>query len=191
MKVVLLGDSIRMGYTPKVKELMDGAADVWGPRENGAHCMWTLGHFGPWVIDQKPDVLHFNFGIHDQSEASYGDGQPQVLPEQYALALKRFIARAKELTTAKLIWASSTPLYQAEEGTPMQDWKSRGRIDEYNRIALDIVQAEAIPVNDLNAVIMNNNFWDCLLEDGCHMTDKGNQVLAEAVVAAVREHGVS
>ena len=34
-KVLLLGDSRRMGYEPFVRELLKDVAEVYGPKENG------------------------------------------------------------------------------------------------------------------------------------------------------------
>ena len=55
MKVVLIGDSIRMGYQPFVARKLEGRADVWGPPVNCRHSLWALDHFGPWVAERQPD----------------------------------------------------------------------------------------------------------------------------------------
>ena len=60
-------------------------------------------------------------------------------------------------------------------------------IQQYNAAALEIVNREGIPVNDLHEAIMRNDFAECLCEDGCHMTEFGNQVLSNAVVEAIKE----
>jgi len=186
-KAVLIGDSIRMGYQPFVQAKLAGEMEVWGPPENCRHRLWALDHFPAWVAEREPDILHVNFGIHDQSENTHGDGQVQILPEQYALCLKRFIAKVRALPKAPvMIWATSTPLFEAKVGTPMQEWPTRGQIDRYNGIALEIVRASDVRVNDLHAVIMANDFWTCQREDGCHMLERGNELLSDAVVAALR-----
>ena len=185
MKVVLIGDSIRMGYQPLVAEKCK-EADVWGPAVNGRHSVWALGNFGEWVTNQKPDIVHVNFGIHDAS--LYPDGEHQIILAQYRLCLQRFINGVKELGKTQMIWASTTPLYTPEQGVPQAQWKIRteAEIDKYNAAALEIVQKEQLPVNDLHDVILRNDFARCLREDGCHMTEFGNEVLSDAVVAAIR-----
>jgi len=186
MKIVLIGDSIRMGYLPFVAKKMANV-EVWGPAENCRHSIWALDHFQEWVADQKPDIVHVNFGIHDAVTGAFGDGEHQILLEQYRLALKRFIARVKALDGVKMIWATTTPLYAAEQDKPMHQWQilKDATIDEYNAAALEIVESEAIAVNDLYGVVMRNGFDKCLREDGCHMTEFGNEVLSDAVVDAV------
>ena len=185
MKVVLIGDSIRMGYQPLVVKKCTWA-EVWGPTENCAHSVWTLTNFQQWVADQNPDIVHVNFGLHDVSV--FLDGEHQIILPQYRLCLQRFIDRVKGLGGARMIWATTTPLYQPEEGVPMSQWKevAVAEIDVYNAAALEIVQREGIPVNDLHDVIVRNGFAKCLSADGCHMTEFGNEVLSDAVVQAIR-----
>ena len=185
MKVVLIGDSIRMGYQPLVAKKCVGV-DVWGPAENGRHSVWALDHFQAWVAAQEPDIVHVNFGIHDA--VIMEDGEHQILLPQYRLCLQRFIDKVKQLEKTRMIWATTTPLYTAEEGVPMSEWKIRAgaQIAEYNAAALEIVRREGLPVNDLHKVIMDNDHTKCLKEDGCHMTDFWNEVLSDAVVEAIR-----
>jgi lysophospholipase L1-like esterase len=185
MKVVLIGDSIRMGYQPFVTRKLEGKAEVWGPGTNCRHSLWALDHFQEWVADQEPDVVHVNFGIHDASIQA--DGEHQILLDQYRLCLKRFIGKVKALENVRMIWATITPLYIAEEGVPMSDWKPKteAEIDVFNAAALEIINAEGVAVNDLQDVILRNDFSKCLTQDGCHMTELGNEVLSEAVVEVI------
>ena len=185
MKVVLIGDSIRGGYQPLViKKLSE--AEVWGPSPNCRHSLWALDHFPEWVAEQDPDVVHVNFGIHDAGIQE--DGKHQILLDQYQLCLERFIAKVKQLGKTQMIWATTTPLYSSAEAVPMPQWpiNAGAEIAEYNAAALAIVKREGLPVNDLHDVIMRNDFSKCLSEDGCHMTEFGNEVLSDAVVKAIR-----
>jgi lysophospholipase L1-like esterase len=184
MKVVLIGDSIRMGYQPLVAAKCP-EVDVWGPGVNCRYSLWVLAHFEEWIASQKPDVVHVNFGIHDCSLMA--DGQHQILLPQYLLTLKRVIAGVKEIEKTQMIWATTTPLYAVEQDKPMAEWriKEDARLQEYNDAAAEIVRAEGLPVNDLHEVIMSNDFTKCLTEDGCHMTEFGNEVLSDAVAKAI------
>jgi len=185
MKVVLIGDSIRMGYQPLVAEKLN-EAEVWGPAGNCRHSIWALDHFQEWVADQNPDLAHVNFGIHDAMVRP--DGEHQILLAQYRLCLKRFISNVKQLGNTRMIWATSTPVYAPEPGVSMDKWSvdKALQIDAYNSAATQIVLAEGLPVNDLHEVIIRNDFAKCLSDDGCHMTPFGNQVLSDAVVKAIR-----
>jgi len=187
MKVVLIGDSIRMGYQPLVQKKLEGEAEVWGPAQNCRHSLWALDHFPEWVEAQQPDVVHVNFGIHDSSIQS--DGEHQILIDQYRLCLKRFIAKVNALDAVQMIWATSTPRYAAQEGVPMGEWPvlESVKLDVYNAAALEIVNAEGLAVNDLHQTILDSDFAKCLRDDGCHMTEFGNEVLSDAVAGAIRQ----
>ena len=160
-------------------------ADVWGPAANCRHSLWVLEHFQEWIASQEADVVHVNFGIHDCSPMA--DGDHQILLPQYRLSLKRVIAGVKELEKTQMIWATTTPLYTAEQDKPMAEWQVREetKLKEYNDAALEIVKAEGLPVNDLHGVIMSNDYTKCLSDDGCHMTEFGNEVLSDAVAKAI------
>jgi len=183
-KAVLIGDSIRMGYQPHVAKQLEGQVEVWGPAENCRHSLWALEHFQSWVADQQPDVLHFNFGIHDVGLMA--DGKPQILLDQYCVSLERFIARARALGDVSLIWATTTPIYTPEDGVPMiGQWTKVEAIDEYNRAALEIVRREGIPVNDLHQLILDHDYTRCLTTDGVHMAKLGNELCIDAVSQAI------
>ena len=186
MKVVLIGDSIRMGYQPLVARKLEGEAEVWGPAQNSRHSLWALDHFPEWVEQQKPDVVHVNFGIHDASIQA--DGEHQVILPQYRLCLTRFIARVRAMSKGLMIWATTTPLYTSQPQVPMSLWSVRiaAEIDAYNAAALEIVRSEGLPIDDLHQVVMDSDYAKCLREDGCHMTEFGNDVLSDSVVKSIK-----
>ena len=82
----------------------------------------------------------------------------------------------------------STPIHQPDPEVQMDQWRevAVAEVDKYNAAALEIVQREDIPVNDLHEVIIRNGFANCVCEDGFHMAPFGNEVLSDAVVEAVR-----
>ena len=107
----------------------------------------------------------------------------------HRLCLKRFITKVKALDGARMVWATSTPRTKPQEGMPMSDWPvlEAVELDQYNAAALEIVSAEGLPVNDLHQTVLDNGCAKCLREDGCHMQPFGNEVLSDAVAAAVRQ----
>ena len=50
-RVMLIGDSIRMSYQPHVARLLEGKAEVVGPKGNCAHSAVTLEFLDQWVED--------------------------------------------------------------------------------------------------------------------------------------------
>ena len=88
-----------------------------------------------------------------------------------------------------MIWAMTTPrfLYAYEpRNLPFDQWKPKQNIAQYNACARKIMRANKILVNDLHKVILENDFNKCMRSvDGLHMTDFGNEVLANAVTRIV------
>ncbi len=59
-KVLIIGDSISIGYTNDVKKLLAGKADVQRIRGNGQHTTTGVAKIDAWLGEQKWDVIHFN-----------------------------------------------------------------------------------------------------------------------------------
>src|SRR3954466_247399 len=64
-KVVLIGDSIRMGYAPLVAKRLEGKAVVLSATANGGDSGNVLKNLDEWAIKAQPAVIHFNCGLHD------------------------------------------------------------------------------------------------------------------------------
>ena len=66
--VVLIGDSIRLGYQGYVQELLGPNVKVFGPAENCRYSKFVLWGMFSWMGEfgyPKVDALHFNAGIWD------------------------------------------------------------------------------------------------------------------------------
>ena len=92
MKIVLVGDSIRMGYQPFVQEKVGDRAEVWGPAENCRHSLVHRETLTAWAIETKPDVYHFNCGIHD---LVFPDAGQRFTVSGYVRNLKLIVKRLK------------------------------------------------------------------------------------------------
>ena len=74
MKVTLLGDSIRMQYGPRVKELLGESFDVWAPQENCRFAQFTLRGLFDWAESMDgSEIIHWNNGHWDLCRL-FGDG---------------------------------------------------------------------------------------------------------------------
>ena len=63
--VLLIGDSISIGYTLGVRKELEGTANVWRPTTNCGPTTKGVEELNAWLGDRKWDVIHFNFGLHD------------------------------------------------------------------------------------------------------------------------------
>ena len=66
-KVVLLGDSIRLGYQPYLTELLKGRAEVGGIEDNGRFSLYTAWNVLAFLkaTGSEADVIHWNNGLWD------------------------------------------------------------------------------------------------------------------------------
>ena len=149
-RVLLIGDSICWGYTLGVRELLAGKANVHRIPTNGAHTAFGLKQLDNWLGDGKWDVIHFNWGLHDIKHVKDGKldlaGEVMTPPGQYRENLTKLVVALKA-TGAKLIWATTTPVPQGADG------RIPGDAAKYNAIALEIMQAHGVAVNDLHALV--------------------------------------
>ena len=189
-KVILIGDSIRMGYEPLVREMLTGTAEVWGPDGNGGDSRNVLAHIDAWAVEREADVVHFNCGLHDLKVLA--DGSHQVPVDEYVRNLRDIIGRLRGGTTARLIWATSTPVHdERHRARPGSEFtRLQKDVETYSRKALEVVNAAGLVVNDLHDVIERAGLAGCLSPDGVHMTERGNRLLAETVASIVAPHVV-
>jgi lysophospholipase L1-like esterase len=194
-KILILGDSISMGYTPFVQEILKGKAMVSRPMNKkgvAENCEGTsngIQKIDAWIGNTKWDLIHFNFGLHDLKHVKPDTGENSNNPQdplqaekkQYRKNLKEIVAKLKA-TNAKLIFATTTP-YPDGELKPLRD---SGMSAEYNAIALKIMKANNIPVNDLYAFALPR--MEKLQRPlNVHFTDEGSQELAEQCVKSIEQ----
>jgi beta-glucanase (GH16 family) len=186
--VLLIGDSISIGYTLAVRKLLVGKADVFRPLTNCAHSGSGVRKIKKWVGTRKWDVIHFNFGIWDthllhkgrlvrkRSKYKPEDLKRRYTTEQHVENLTKIVATLKK-TGARLIWASTTPYVSYGEDTKLLVVKN-------NKAARAFMGKNNIAVNDLHALALPNlKTWQS--SDGCHFNRTGYAQLARQVAAHI------
>lgn len=79
-RVLLIGDSISIGYTVPVREQLAGKANVHRILTNGGPTSNGVANLAKWLGTGKWDVIHFNWGLHD---LKYMDtGKQQIPPDE-------------------------------------------------------------------------------------------------------------
>jgi lysophospholipase L1-like esterase len=185
--ILLIGDSIRMGYEATVRAELAGVADVWSPQENGGTSRNVLAHLQEWVLDRTPALVHLNCGLHDLKR-EFGQTENAVPLAEYRANLGRLFDAVRQRTAARLIWAATTPVNE--------EWHHRNKpfdrlerdVDAYNRVAREEAEARGIPVDDLFAVVRDAGRDRLLLSDGVHFNPEGCTLLGKAVAACLRAH---
>ncbi len=176
-RVLLIGDSISIGYTLPVRELLRGKANVHRILANGGPTKNGTANLEKWLGAGKWNVIHFNWGIHDLKVMP--DGKRQVEPEDYEKNLRTLVTRMKA-TGAKLIWATTTPIPDGELNPP----RSFGKVPEYNAVAERVMKENGVPIDDLNASI-TPRIAELQNPKDVHYKPEGYAVLAEQVVASI------
>ncbi len=194
-RVLLLGDSISIGYTPTVRKQLAGVANVHRAMENCGPTTRGLAHLDQWLGDGKWDVVHFNFGLHDLAQVdtagqrvdlekeSGSGGKPQVPLPQYEKNMRQLIDRLRE-TGATLIWCTTTPVPPGALARRPDD------VGRYNRVANRVLRetlGEEPIVNDLN------RFATPLLAEiqrpaNVHFTPAGSERLGAEVARVIAAH---
>ncbi|MDE2954799.1 MAG: SGNH/GDSL hydrolase family protein, partial [Gemmatimonadota bacterium] len=64
-RVLIIGDSISIGYTVPVRELLKGKANLHRPLTNCGPTKRGTEEIENWLGDGSWDVIHFNWGLHD------------------------------------------------------------------------------------------------------------------------------
>lgn len=186
-RVLLIGDSISMGYTIPVRDLLKGKANVHRIPTNGGPTTNGVKNLTAWLGSSKWDVIHFNWGLHDlkyvqedpskRADPKAPGSHLQVSLADYEKNLTTLVAQLKA-TGAKLIWCSTTPVPEGSDGRIAGDEK------KYNEAAARVVQAADIPTDDLCAHA-NARLKDVQLPANVHYSPDGYKYLAEKVAAEI------
>lgn len=176
-RVLLIGDSISMGYTLPVRKRLAGQANVHRIPANGGPTKNGVARLDAWLGAGKWDVIHFNHGIHDLRFMD--DGKRQVGPEDYEANLRKMVARLKQ-TGARLIWATITPIPDGELNPP----RRFGSVADYNAIAARVMRENGVRINDLNAHVAPR-FTELQTPRDLHYQPAGYEFLAEKVAAEI------
>ena len=193
--VLVLGDSVSIGYTLKVRELLKGKANVFRPVESNGksplNCQGTtfsLTQIDSWLAGKKWAVIHFNWGLHDlkhvteagTSNNSRNATDPyQATVEEYSRNLETLVGKLKA-TGAQLVFATTTPVPPDASG-PLREVDAPAR---YNAAALKVMKANDITVNDLYAFI-EPRLEKMQTPKNVHFKGEASAALARQVATAI------
>jgi hypothetical protein len=153
--VLIIGDSISIGYTPYVTEMLKDKAIVKHNDGNAQHTSTGLKLLDQWIGTTKWDVIHFNWGLWDlcyrnpeskvQGNRDKVKGTVTTSIEQYERQLDQLALRLKN-TGATLIWAHTTVVPEGEAGRVVGDDV------KYNEVAARVMKKHGIVINDLHTL---------------------------------------
>jgi len=186
-RVLLIGDSISIGYTVGVRELLSGKANVHRPLTNCGPTTKGVKELEKWLGDKPWDVIHFNFGLHDlkylgpkgQNLADpKAEGSHQQVPiADYEKNLRTMVARL-EKTGAELVWRTTTPVPPGARGRVVGDSV------RYNQAAAKVMNERKIAIDDMYTFCMPR-LKEIMRPANVHFTPAGSKALARQAVAAI------
>ncbi len=152
--VLLIGDSVYQAFIHNAIKMLKGRANLHYSPTLTYHTGQALDQYNALIGSKKWDLIHFNFGFNDimykdptikSIRAMHKDagGVPVTSLENYEKNLQELVKRFKK-NGAKVIWASTTPIYGSNgilyEGDEIT----------YNNIAAKVMRENNITINDMH-----------------------------------------
>lgn len=183
MKVMLIGDSIRLSYQSKVTELLEGRAAVNGPQENCRFSSYTLFSLSTWVPENDYDVIQWNNGQWDT--CFMPDGKIHTQLKEY-LELQNRIAVILRKKTKRLIFATTTPVWPEMFASKSIHPRKNEDIIAYNNAASELLGKNGVEINDLYSCVAKD-IKKYISTDMVHLTNDGVNLCASRVAALIQE----
>lgn len=152
-KILIIGDSISLGYTPYVREDLQGIAEVYHNRGNAQHTGTGLDSIETWIGTKDWDIIQFNWGLWDlcyrhpdsktQGNRDKVHGTITYELEDYGKNLDSIVQWMKAKSDAKLIFVTTTYVPEDEAGRYQED------AIRYNQLAKRIMEQNGVAINDI------------------------------------------
>ncbi|MEQ8218471.1 MAG: SGNH/GDSL hydrolase family protein [Arenibacter sp.] len=185
-KILIIGDSISIGYFSKVKEALATKAIVMHNPGNAQHTGTGLENIKDWIGKEDWDIIQFNWGLWDlcyrhPDSKVYGNrdkikGAITYDLQTYRQNLEELVSILKASTSAKLIFVTTTYVPVNEAGRFSED------VVKYNAVAKSVMKKNGIIINDIYkksiAIHHNNGLGD----QDVHYNKEGYNELGELIV---------
>lgn len=181
--VLLIGNSISIGYTPTVRSELKRKANVYRIPENGGDTYKFLDRYETWLSDMDWDVIHINIGLHDLKRVDENgklnvEFERRISPVQYEENLKKVFGILEEKSDARVIWATTTLVPNGSEG------RIPGDEVLYNEHSLNVLR-------QFPDIILNNLYQYSLeiksfqREANVHYFPEGSEKLGARVASSI------
>ena len=184
-RILIIGDSISIGYTPFVKKDLANKADVFHNPGNAQHTGNGLKKIDKWIGNEKWDIIQFNWGLWDlcyrnpDSKVRWNrdkkSGKITYTIDEYASNLDSIVSILQTKTEAKLIFVTTTYVPENEAGRFKND------AIRYNDAAKEIMKKHSVIVNDIyeQSIPIHQEVGKGL--DDVHYSNPGSERLSELV----------
>ena len=149
-KIILFGDSIRLGYANYVRNSLEDVASVYSSKDTCAFSQYMLRWVSEWKKKEgypdDMDLVHWNVGLWDVLRIM--DDGTFTTPEYYAYTLERLERRLRALfPKAQQVFALSTAVIEEKYEPPYQRYNKD--IEQFNEIAIKTLSPLGVKINDL------------------------------------------
>lgn len=177
MKISLIGDSIRMQYEGRVKELLGDNYEFFSPDENCRFSKYTLRGMFDWAEGMKGSrIVHWNNGLWDISDL-FHDGKLFTPIEEYIDNMLR-IADILLDRCDKVIFATITPV------TLRNPYNKNSDIERYNVTLVSELKKKGIIINDLYSAVASD-IDKYVSDDNIHLSEEGIELCAGMVADTI------
>tara|TARA_R110002049_G_scaffold14886_2_gene61932 strand:+ start:8569 stop:9213 length:645 start_codon:yes stop_codon:yes gene_type:complete len=184
-RILIIGDSISLGYTPFVTEALKDIAIIIHNPGNAQHTGTGLERLEKWIRATDYDIIQFNWGLWDlcyrhSDSKVYGNrdkinGEVTYTIEEYAKNLDMLVSILKENTDAELIFVTTSYVPEGEAGRYVKDPL------RYNKAAKKIMKKHHILVNDIYKKSKRIHKNEGQAPGDVHYTKAGYQELAKSI----------
>ncbi len=189
-KVLIIGDSISLGYTPYViKDLTDKAVVSHSPG-NSESTTTGIKKIESWLGDQHWDLIIFNWGLWDLCYRSSGSkvtgkrdkisGKLSTTLDDYRKNLE-FLVQRLQKASPHLIFVTTTFVPPNEEG------RFAGDEDKYNAVAREVMKKYNVQINDLNKLSHKVHPKFGMGSDNVHYNASGYERLSKQITASIKK----
>jgi len=183
--ILIIGDSISIGYTPLVENYFVDKAIISHNPGNAQHTGTGLDKIEEWIGSGKWDIIQFNWGLWDlcyrhpdskaQGKRDKVNGKITYSVDDYKYNLESIVSILEEKTEAKLIFVTTTYVPEDEAGRYTDD------AIKYNDAAKMVMKKHGVLVNDIyeQSIQIHKKFGKG--SDDVHYTNEGYEKLCELV----------
>ena len=180
--VLIIGDSISIGYTLPTRAILQGKVNLHRIPTNGGPTTKGLMEIDKWLGKRKWDLIHFNWGLHDLKYMGKDGtnlvpkekgGVVQVPLADYEKNLEKLVVRMKK-AARQLVWRNTTPIPLGSRARYVGDSV------RYNEAAARVMKKLKIPTLDLFTP-SKKNMKEWMKKADVHYFAHGSQELAKRV----------
>lgn len=184
-KILIIGDSISIGYTPFVQEQLLNTVDIFHNPGNAQHTGRGLDSIQSWIGNEDWDIIQFNWGLWDmcyrhpdskvQGNRDKIKGEITFNLDDYRSNLDSIVKMIRKISDAELVFVTTTYVPECEAGRFMEDAK------KYNEIARAVMETNGAKINDMYETSKGIHLEYGKGNDDVHYTPEGYEALGQYI----------